>query len=263
LSHALPACLAALLALAAGAAPAGELLNVATRSGVTQAAYVDGTKDAPPWVVVLFPGDNGLVRLADSGPTELKGNFVLRTTSFWRNAGDVPVIFDSPSDHASGMDDPFRLSDAHAADVKAVVAALRQRYPQARVALVGTSRGTISVGNVLKRDPGLADAYVLTSPVTGGKPPQSGLAGMNWSGVSAPVLVVANEKDGCRVSPFSAARTLAEDNKFRFLSVSSSDIARGANDCQARTPHGYLGIEDDVLKSIHDWLSTAGSRSPA
>jgi alpha/beta superfamily hydrolase len=241
--------------LSSAPAFSGELLRLPVRPGTTQSVYLDGDRADPAWIAVLFAGDNGVVRLAEDGATEQKSNFLIRTAGFWRRSGNLPVIFDSPSDHPGGMDDLFRLGDEHAGDVKAVVAALRQRYPNAKVALVGTSRGTISVGNLLKRQPGLADAFVLTSPVTRGKPPQTGLSRMSWSAADVPVLVVANEHDACAVSPFDSARSMAQDNKFQFIAVSSDNRAPQAMACQARTPHGFLGIEENVLKSIQDWLA--------
>jgi predicted esterase len=139
---------------------------------------------------------------------------------------------------------------------RVTVAELRKRYPNAKVALVGTSRGTITVGNVLKRHPELADAFVLTSPVTQASRGQSGLSGLSWTGNKARVLVLSNENDGCQVSPAGAAKQIAEENGFDFISVSSS-VGGGdrKSDCKAQSPHGFLSIEPKVLDSIAGWLN--------
>jgi len=236
----------------AASAAAGELLNLPTRPGVTQGLYVDASAAQPAWVLMLFPGDDGNMGLNQTGPRRLTGNFLVKTAPYWATAGQASALFDTPSDHADGMADPFRLSDAAVQDVAAAVTALRQRYPGAKVALLGTSRGTITVGNVIKRKPALADAYVLSSPVTQARRQQDGLSGMSWPGNKARVLVVSNEHDGCGVSPFGAARAMADNNGFSFLPVSSRN-AKG-NECGGNSPHGYLGIETQVLDAVRKWL---------
>ncbi|MFM0210244.1 hypothetical protein PQQ96_22845 [Paraburkholderia sediminicola] len=260
LGFAVSVCAFACTVITALPAYSGELTKVPVRGPQTQAIFIEQPANAPPWVIVLFAGDDGVVALDEAGPTTMKGNFLVRTAGYWTSAGDASAIVDAPSDQSSGMNDAFRLSEAHAQDIHVVVAALRQSFPAAKIALVGTSRGTISVGNVLHREPRLADAYVLTSPVTIGTRGESGLSGMHWDVGATPVLVVSNENDGCRVSPFSAARTLAEDNRFQFLAVSSSERGRvRADECGAKSPHGFLGIETQVLSTISQWLADPGS----
>jgi hypothetical protein len=234
---------------------AGELINVPTRSDVTEGIFIDQPSTSPSWVVVLFAGNDGAVDITGDGPRMLRGNFLVRTASYWPAAGDAAVIFDAPSDHHNGMDDVFRLSAEAVQDVEAVVATLRHRYPSAKIALVGTSRGTITVGNVVKREPALADAYVLTSPVTLASRGQAGLSGMSWEGNKARVLVISNEGDGCRVSPFEAAEHMAHANGFDFVAVSSSESNGPRAECNGDSPHGYLGIESQVLDTIRNWLA--------
>lgn len=260
LRFAVPACVLACSVTAAVPAYSGELMQVPVRGTQTQAIFIDQPASTPPWVIVLFAGDEGVVALDDTGPTAMKANFLIRTAGYWTSAGDAIAIVDAPSDRSSGMNDAFRLSEAHAQDLHVIVAALKQRFPAAKIALVGTSRGTISVGNVLQREPRLADAYVLTSPVTISMRGEAGLSGAHWDVGAAPVLVVSNENDACRVSPFSAARTLAQDNRLQFLAVSSSK--RGgprANECGAKSPHGFLGIEAQVLSAVSRWLEDPAS----
>src|SRR6266702_4639510 len=100
----------------------GELVRLPIREQQTQAIFIERPSAVPPWVVVLFAGDNGLVALDDTGPTALKANFLLRTAEYWVSAGDALAIVDAPSDRSSGMNDEFRLSEAHAQDVHVIVA---------------------------------------------------------------------------------------------------------------------------------------------
>ena len=247
----------AVFVLACGsAASAAELLQLPTRPGVTQRVFLASASASPSWVVLLFAGDDGNVSVLGSGPTRMQGNFVVRTASYWTDHGDAYAIFDAPSDNAGGMPDVFRLGADTVTDVGGAVSELRKRYPGAKVALLGTSRGTITVGNALKRQPGLADAFVLTSPVTQANHGQAGLSGLSWKGNKARVLVLSNEHDGCQVSPPDAAKRMAEENGFDFITVSSSmgDGDR-KSDCKSQSPHGFLGIETTVLDSINGWLN--------
>lgn len=257
-------CLGVLAASFALMSQAGELVSIPSRTGGTQSIYIDDNSSAsstaasPQWVVVLFAGDDGAVHLKDSGPARMQGNFVIRSRAYWNTVGMVPVVFDAPSDYASGMDDPFRLGEAHLQDVAAAVDVLRKKYPSAKIALVGTSRGTISVGSILKRNPHLADAYVLTSPVTIAGRGGPGLAGVSWEHGAARTLVVSNRGDGCVVSPFWSAQKMANENGFDFIAVSSdAGDTRMPGACQASSPHGYLGIETQVLAAISGWLNGA------
>jgi predicted alpha/beta-fold hydrolase len=243
------------LSTAASAVRAAELLAVPSRGGVTEKLYVDAASSNPPWVVVLFAGGDGAIGLRGSGAVRMSANFLVRTARYWPQQGDASALFDAPSDESTGMEDTFRLSDAAQQDVAAAVAELRKRYPSSKIALIGTSRGTITVGNVLKRSPALADAYVLTSPVTVAKDGQSGLSGMSWEGIHARVLVLSNEHDGCIVSPFDVAKRIADANRFDFIAVSSTNGAENRRaQCGAESPHGYLGIDQQVLDTIRGWL---------
>ena len=237
---------------------AGELISVSTRAGVTQSMYLSTSTPTPAWVVLLFAGDDGALHLSANGPTTLRGNFLIRTASYWQQKGDAAVLIDTPSDHANGVDDDFRLSADALQDVDAAVGALRQRFPSSRIALVGTSRGTVSVGNALQRNPALADAYVMTSPVSIARNGQPGLSGLSADGTRSHVLVVSNRSDGCAVALFSGAARIAQENHFALIAVESNNGGGRRAECTGRSPHGFLGIEDEVLGDIDGWLGSVG-----
>ncbi|WP_146010205.1 alpha/beta hydrolase [Burkholderia sp. WAC0059] len=233
----------------------GDLVTFPTRAGVTQSLFVESPSPTPPWVIVLFPGVPGALHLDASGATTLKGNFVVRSAHHWINWGDAVALVDTPSNKSGGVDDLFRLTKESFTDTQAVVATLRQRFPGAKIALVGTSSGTVSVGNALQRDPAMADAFVLTSPVTVSRRGGDTLAGLDVDGTKYRVLVVSNQGDECPASPAYAARRLADHNHFGFVQVDSTG-GRGnpSTQCGGHSPHGFLGIEPEVLGDIHGWL---------
>jgi len=238
------------------AVPTGKLLTVPSRDGVTESLYIQAPSVTPPWVIILFAGDDGALRLKPDGPAALRGNFLIRTASYWVQQGDVAAMIDTPSDYANGIEDGFRHSKDSLRDVEAAVQALRKRFPSSRIALVGTSRGTSSVGNVLEHNPGLADAFVLTSPVAIARKDRAGVSGLEADGTKFRVLVLSNRDDACPAAMFYAAKQLADKNHFNFIAVESTG---GGGDrqaeCSGHSPHGFLGIEDKVLGEINQWLA--------
>jgi hypothetical protein len=248
------------VAMNAAASP-GELVTVPSRDGVTETLYVEASSTTPAWVAVLFAGDDGALHLTADGPTTLRGNFLIRTASYWVQKGEAAVLIDTPCDFPNGMDDGFRLGKDALRDVDAVIKVLRQRFPSSRIALIGTSRGTVSVGNVLARGRDLADAFVLTSPVSIAQNGRAGVSGLDVDGTKAHVLVVSNRNDACPSALFYGASRLAERNHFDFIAVeSTSGGGDRRSDCGAHSPHGFLGIEDDVLGDINSWLAAGVSR---
>lgn len=248
---------ALLVAACAYAAPLdhGDLVTFPTRDGVTQSIFIESPSPNPPWVIALFGGTPGALHLDATGATTLRGNFVIRSAHHWIEQGGAVALVDTPSDKPERIDDSFRLSKESFMDTKAVVAVLRQRFPNSKIALVSTSSGTVSVGNALERDPTLADAFVLTSPVTVPHRGSPSLADLDVDGTRYRVLVVSNQHDGCVSSPSYAGKRLAERNHFDFVSVDSTEGGGDkATECGAHSPHGFLGIEKEVLGDISGWL---------
>ena len=68
----------------------------------------------------------------------------MRTASYRVDHGDGSAIFDAPSDNGRHARRLPPGVDA-GTDAAQVVAELRRRYPGVKIALVGTSRGTITV----------------------------------------------------------------------------------------------------------------------
>lgn len=234
----------------------GDLVTFPTRAGVTQSIFVESTSANPPWVIVLFPGVPGALHLDATGAITLRGNFLVRSAHHWIDWGDAVALVDTPSDKPQGVDDLFRLTKDSFTDTQAVVATLRQRFPDSKIALVGTSSGTVSVGNALQRNPALADAFVLTSPVTVSRRGGGTLAGLDVDGTKYRVLAISNEHDECPASPAYAGKQLAEHNHFDFVQVDSTEGSGDTlTECGGHSPHGFLGIERAVLGDINGWLN--------
>jgi hypothetical protein len=231
----------------------GDLVTLPTRAGVTQRIFIESPVENPPFVVVLYAGGDGTVHLDSTGATEYRGNFVIRTARYWIDKGYAAALVDMPSDRANGGDDAYRLSGDSLADQRVVVAELRKRFPRARLVLAGTSRGTVTVGSVLASEPGLADLYVMSSPVTVAHRDEPGISGLSFDHADPKkVLVVSNRNDRCPVAPFSGGEHLASRYGMTFIAEESSE---GAENCGGRSPHGFFGIEKQVLDDIDGWMT--------
>lgn len=238
-------------------AAAQQVRTIPTRPGVTESFLLLRPPGAPAASVILFAGGDGDLALTAAGIGRLQGNFLVRTRERWLREGFLVAIPDRPSDRAGGLWD-FRTTAEHAADVRALIAAVRE-VATAPVWLVGTSMGSLSAANAAARlAEGGPDGIVLTSSVTE-------RSRMSWEStrsaglgdVRVPVLVVHHREDGCRASPFSGAETIlraltrAPAKELLAFEGGSPPISQP---CEAKAAHGYLGIEAKVVSAIGAWI---------
>jgi pimeloyl-ACP methyl ester carboxylesterase len=242
-SRASAALIAALLLFIPAAGRAEESTVLEPRPGVTETVLYTIVTGAPA-SVILLPGGGGVL----SG---VKNNFLLRVRGEFAQQGLSVAVPDAPSDHGSGMGAPFRASAQHAMDLAAVIAFLRSKSP-APVWLVGTSRGTVSAANGGARlGPSQVAGIVLTSTVWVG-----GISGVPLGDVAVPVLVVHNRDDACQESPYAgAAPGFAQLVKAPAKELISVQGGRSqSRPCDAMSPHGYLGIEEQVVPPVIQWI---------
>ena len=122
------------------------------------------TVSNPTAIAILFAGGKGAMKLSKGGKIGWgNGNFLIRSRPYFLERGIITAIIDAPTDHKYDLRHGFRGSAEHATDVGAAIAHLRKIF-DLPVWLIGTSRGTNSVGNAAVRLCGLgADGIVLTA----------------------------------------------------------------------------------------------------
>jgi pimeloyl-ACP methyl ester carboxylesterase len=235
---------------------AEEIVAVSGRPGATQ-SYLLLHYPSPQAVAVLFPGGEGLVKLRAEGDQikfQQKGNFLVRTRALLRDRQVAVAVVDSPSDQQrTGMDDGFRTGRAHVADVAAVVKDLKQRFPGAKVFLVGTSRGTLSAAYVGRALNNAVDGVVLTSTVFygGRRLGGVGLAGFDFAEIKAPLLIVHHRHDACRACPYGSAENLGRT--YPLITVTGGKPAE-SDPCEPFAAHGYFGKEAETVAAIRSWM---------
>ena len=235
---------------------ADDTRTIPTRPGVTQAFLLVRPNGAPVATVVLFAGGNGLLGLG-SGKLGLAGNFLVRNRGRFAAQELLVAVIDSPSDHPGGLDG-FRASAAHAEDVGAVIAALRQEA-NVPVWLIGTSMGTVSAANGAARlTAGGPDGVVLTSTVTRvGRERIETVGDVRLAEIRVPTLVVHHKNDACKATPYadspSLLRDLKQASKRELLVFDGGDSPR-SGPCEAFAAHGYVGLDAEVVTAIVGWI---------
>ncbi len=247
--------LATLLApLGAGAE---EIVTVSGRPGATQSYLLLHYASPPEAVAVLFPGGEGLLSLRVEGDAvKFRGrkNFLVRTRTLLRDKQVAVAVVDSPSDRQrAGMDDGFRTGREHVEDIAAVVKDLKQRFPQAKVFLIGTSRGTLSAAYIGRALNNAVDGVVLTSTVFygGRRLGGIGLAGFDFAAIRARLLFVHHQDDACRACPYHPAENLGMT--YPLITVKGGKPAE-SDPCEPFAAHGYFGKEAETVAAIKRWM---------
>jgi pimeloyl-ACP methyl ester carboxylesterase len=249
--------IAALLGLAAlvGATTAQadeETVRLPTRPGVTQPFLLLAPPGKPVASVILFSGGNGIL-------ARTRGNFLIRTRRKFAAAGFLVAAVDVPSDLPGGFNPNSRSTAAHAQDIAAVIAYLRHKVA-APVWLVGTSMGTISAANAAARlaQGGGPDGLVMTSSIVPSAPPPPPIyALIDVGAIAIPTLFIHNREDACPITPIANVAPLVarftHAPRKALIVVSGGKPPRSAP-CDAKSRHGYFGIEDAVVGDIVRWI---------
>lgn len=249
-----------LLAARPGPARAEEFVSVETPNG-SQGFLFDGPA-RPVASLILFAGGHGWLRLDGTDIGWGRSNFVVRTRRDFVERGFQVAVVDTPS-YKDKVNAIFRMSDEHWQDIREVAKWLKNRA-NVPVWAVGTSMGTFSAANMAVSSGGEISGLVLTSTITRSarkwsiyEMNPSGVIDMDLQVVDVPVLVMSHADDGCNKTPAADADKLA--GRFAKAPKVEVKILSGGDEpesepCQARSQHGYFGIEDRAVDAIADFV---------
>ena len=254
-------CLLALSFQSARAATS-SLVSIKTPRGVTQ-KFILIKPENPVAAVILFAGGKGALGLKSASAMGWgSGNFLVRSRDKFAGHELMVAVIDAPSDQGDKMNAIFRMSKAHADDIAAVAAYLKKEK-DVPVWVVGTSMGTFSAANGAIGAQNV-DGLVLTSTITRSKPDwkiksshRDGVASMALAKVTVPTLIVSHKKDGCDVTPASDApklqSRLTKAAKVEIVLLDGGSPPQ-SEPCEAKSQHGYLGIEDQAVGSVAKFI---------
>lgn len=235
------------------------------------------TGQTPTQAVMLFAGGNGDLNIGDDGSigTSLAGNFLVRSRELFASKGLAVAVMDAPN--GQPLDGNIRLSADYAATISAAISDVRSKTNARRVWLIGTSTGSLSAAGVAARlpqpirspfppnratNPARPDGIVLPSTqsqrVTNvcGKIVQDA----TLSSINVPAYLVAHRDDTCACSPPSGAAVVLAALKRSPLKAKiefTGGLPPQSGECDAYSPHGFFGIEDQVVSSITTWIKKA------
>ena len=269
-------------------APCGRYAEMVTRktsgeADVVVKYMVHTPAGTPKAVAILFAGGTGNAGIVGSGSTVTSAgnNFLVRSAQLFAERGYLTVTVDRPSDVVTTNPrtyDDYRISSRHGVDIARIAAA--ENGANLNVFLVGTSRGAFSaVGN---HELGMAIAISSAVTSAGATPVASG--GPRYLGdgsnrlqpefVTVPTHMKIHSSDLCSLSaPANAPSIFA-----RFTSVAALYATAGVENhyaafnggfdltgtgspvidaCDAKTYHGFLGIENAAVADTTAWMDDA------
>ena len=246
-----------------------QVVEVTVQGGNDKIRYLGIVGSTPPKAaVMLLAGGNGVLGIQPNGSMtgQLSLNFLVRSRVRFANEGLYVAVVDAPLlIQATGMDGNYRLSLQHKNDLRNVVQDVADRAG-APVWLIGTSSGAMSVVNAAvppSPNVGLSPYGVVfvspqskvSVPLGCGKTVFDGQLGA----INKPALFVVHGKDQCGCSPPDEAKKMLPVLE-RSLHLGFELFVGGdppvSTACEARSEHGFFGIEGPVVKAIADWVKS-------
>lgn len=243
-----------------GAAQAQEpTVQIASRNQKIRAILLKPEK--PVASVILLVGGHGQMDIAPNGAIKWgRGNQLVRTRAAYARQGFAVLVPDIAPDW-KGEKNPvsgYRWHPRHGADLGALVAYMRTIAEP--VVIVGTSRAAVSTGVMLLVTEGKnrPDFVVLTAPMlmpAENQPSfQKAIQG-NVQKAQISMLLIGHKKDQCAYTLPASIETFQQWRGSDKLDIVLLDGPQGTgHPCEAQAAHGFAGIDDQVVKSVSDWI---------
>src|SRR4051812_4424347 len=253
------ALLAMLLAALAGRAQPVEEIVTARRDGYTISGLaMRGEHAQPKQGIALFPGHPGIMKLRSQdgqAKYEMGGNFLIRSRRHWIDAETLVLSVDAPSDQWATFYQAWRESTRYGADIAALIAEAGRRFGVQDWTFVGTSEGSVSAFHAARMNPKLARRVILTASVFEASRNGPGLSRVNFGELRSDLLWVHHADDPCAYTPYRAAQAFAKKSNAPLVTVRGGGGWSG-DLCQARTAHGFVGIEVPTVQAMRGWVKT-------
>lgn len=267
-----------MLATASGRPLADEkVVEIESRPGVTQ-KFIFIKPEQPKAAVILIPGAWGKLDLGaflgaiSINPAYAPTFAVESRKDFAKNSLMVAVI-DSPSDRRKdGMGWGWRVTDAHARDIEAVVAFLKKQA-NVPVWLGGSSNASLSAANFVSRIGnggvhGLAIGAAMTnitpdnefSPAFSTRYRYGAMSVSGLDSFTGPVLIYWHKDDECVLSPPADAPRLAgkftksQKVEVRYIERKAYPASSRTNPCLTGSIHDLNGVHGDAVEILVEYI---------
>ena len=238
-----------MLSLSVKAVPTVETLQLA--GGKSMHVLYD-TPEHPIATLVMLPGGTGRIGVLPDGQLRYAHEFTVRTRAEWVARGYAVIIPDTPNRmNLRG----YRHTSDYAQALATLLEQVQQRSSRP-IFLIGASQGAIAAVNAAAHLSGITGIVLAEAVSIKGRSGET-VFDASPGEVRVPVLIVTNKKDGCWVAPPSHVALVA-DALQRSIDVQRFTVEGGqqyaARACSALSPHGYKGIETDVIDGIQHWI---------
>jgi len=225
---------------------ANELANEMGSESVTGQG---GAKNA----VIVLEGGSGQIRIGntsdgpDAGKLKIGGSLPVMARQELADKVGAVAILTQPSDRPV-MDQQWRDSSEHVADIAAAVTVVQQRFPGAKVWLLGLSNGSWSAAHAGAALQDRLAGVILMSVA------QGAFATRGFAGIRIPVLVVQHRRDACL--PYRNIEAQAQWHKL--ITVDDARLPRPGTrrECSGNAAHGFRGSEAAVMAAVAQWINT-------
>jgi len=235
-----------------------NIVTLDTRTDVTQQILIE-QPDNLKANLILFAGGKGKIKL-DNGDYESNDNFLVRSRQLFLDKGFTTILIDAPSDRQDriGMLKGFRNSQEHVKDIEVVIDYIRTINSKP-IWLIGTSRGTESAAYAAVHLNNKINGVVLTSSISKTNKKGTSVTDLALDRITVPILAVHHKDDKCKTTKPKVVKAIKNksynSSSVRIKMFSGGDEPINKNPCKAKTYHGFLGIESEVVKSITEFIN--------
>jgi hypothetical protein len=201
-------------------------------------------------VVIVLEGGSGHLRFGktpDADKLTIYGSLPVMARQELADRVGAVALLTQPSDR-SVMDQQWRDSNEHVADIAAAVMVVQQRFPGAKVWLLGLSNGSWSAAHAGAALQDRLAGVVLMSVA------QGAFSTRGFAGIRIPVLVVQHRRDACL--PYS---NIEEQARWHTLvTVDDARLPRPGRilKCGDDGAHNFYGSEAAVIAAVAQWINT-------
>jgi pimeloyl-ACP methyl ester carboxylesterase len=100
-------------------------------------------------------------------------------------------------------------------------------------------------------------ALALPAPAEAARSHADGVAGLRLEAITVPTFILAHAEDACDITP-AADTTMLQKRLTRARKVEAKVLTGGSpaqsGPCEARSAHGFFGIEDQAVAAIAGFI---------